>query len=57
MAPEPPVVCECEECGRKIYEGYQYYHIGEHNFCESCVDSGYTDAELEDGYVKLLFPF
>lgn len=47
-APEPPVCGRCEECGGDIREGDEYYKIGEHIFCESCVKDGCTIAEQED---------
>lgn len=46
-APEPPVFGECEECGAKIYDGDEYYQIGEHKFCEACVNGSYRTAEVE----------
>ena len=46
-APEPPVFGKCEECGAKIYDGDEYYQIGEHKFCESCVSGSYRTAEVE----------
>lgn len=45
-APEPPVYAECDECGETIYDGDEYYEIGDHKFCESCVVSGYRTAEV-----------
>lgn len=47
-ATEPPVFAECEACGEPIYDGDEYYEIGEHKFCEACVVSGYRTAEVED---------
>jgi hypothetical protein len=47
-APEPPIFAECEECGAEIYDGDEYYKIGKHIFCESCVQDGCTTAEQED---------
>ena len=46
-APEPPVYAECEECGAEIYDGDEFYEIGEHKFCEACVMGGYKTAEVE----------
>lgn len=46
-APEPPVFADCEECGAKIYDGDEYYQIGEHKFCEACVSGSYRTAEVE----------
>lgn len=46
-APEPPIFAQCEECGADIYDGDEYYKIGDHKFCESCVNSSYRTAEVE----------
>ena len=42
------LVCECEMCGNGIYEGEPMYVIGAEKFCEDCIDSCKTFAELED---------
>ena len=46
-APEPPIYGRCEVCYEKIYDGDEYYKIGEHTFCASCVHEGYRTAEVE----------
>ncbi len=46
-APEPPIVYKCEECGEPIYEGDFYYRVGDHKFCEACVDGSLRTAEME----------
>jgi hypothetical protein len=45
-APEPPLFGRCEECGAEIYDGDEYYEIGDHVFCEACVKGGYRTAEV-----------
>lgn len=45
-APEPPVYTECDECDESIYDGDEYYAIGDRNYCESCVMGGYRTAEV-----------
>lgn len=47
-APEPPVVCHCDNCNEKIHEGEEMYVIGYEKFCESCIDNGRTYAELDE---------
>lgn len=47
-ASEPPVYGKCEECGEKIYDGDEYYEIGDFIFCEACVRGGYRTAEVDD---------
>ena len=46
-APEPQVFGHCDECGETIYDGDEYYKIGNHKYCESCVQGGYRTAEVE----------
>lgn len=46
-APEPPVYSECWECGEKIYDGDEYYHLDDHDYCEACVKGSYRTAEVE----------
>ena len=45
-APEPPTFAKCYECGEKIYDGDGYYAIGDHNYCEACVNGSYRTAEV-----------
>lgn len=46
---EPPVYARCDNCGGEIRDGEEYYQVGEHNYCEECVQ--YKTAEVEDyGY-------
>lgn len=47
-APEPPVVCECDNCGREINEGEIMWKFDIGNVCEECVDNCRTDAEREE---------
>lgn len=47
-ASEPPKFGKCEVCKTTIYDGDEYYHIGEHIFCEACVSGGYRTAEVLD---------
>lgn len=49
-AKEPPIFDYCEECGEPIYDGDEYYHIGDKNYCEACVQSSYRTAEVVDEY-------
>ena len=49
-APEPPVVCECDLCGEAIREGDTLYKLGEHKYCEECVEYGREEAEVEAWY-------
>lgn len=42
----PQIFAECEVCRLDIYEGDEYYEIGEHKFCEACVMGGYRTAEV-----------
>ncbi len=46
-ADDPPVYTECENCGAEIYDGEEFYEIGEHNFCEECVKGGYKTAHVD----------
>lgn len=43
--PEPPLFAECEECGEKIYDGDEYYAVGDHKYCVACVH--YKTAEVD----------
>ena len=45
-AKEPPKFGKCEECGETIYDGDEYYAIGDHKFCEACVRSSFRTAEV-----------
>lgn len=44
-APEEPVYGVCEACGDYIYVGDEFYQIGLHDFCVSCVENNKTTAE------------
>lgn len=46
-SPEPPIYAECENCGEDIYDGDEFYEIGEHKFCEACVNGGYKTAYVD----------
>ena len=46
-APEPPIFDHCEICDEPIYEGDEYYHIDEKNYCEACVRGSYRTAEVD----------
>lgn len=48
QAEEARIVTFCEACGDPICEGYDYYQIGNHAMCESCVDECRTTAEIPD---------
>jgi hypothetical protein len=53
-APEPPVVCECSQCGEPIYEGDAVYDIHDEKWCESCIEDCRSEAELyEPNYYEL----
>lgn len=36
---EGEVLCRCEWCGEKIYEGEEYYDFDGDKVCESCVSA------------------
>ena len=44
-APEPPLFAECEGCSEVIYDGDEYYAVGDYKFCEACVS--YRTAEVD----------
>ncbi len=46
-ADDPKVVTKCKNCGDKIYEGEEYHHIGDMDFCEECVREGRKVAEVD----------
>lgn len=43
-APEPTAVFVCSGCGRKIYEGEDYYDILGEQFCEECINETRQEA-------------
>lgn len=45
---EPRVVYECDMCGCEIYEGDDYYEIGDTKLCEDCMGDCKKTAERED---------
>lgn len=45
-APEPPIFAECDLCGYEIYEGMDYYEIGDYKVCKQCVKDGERTAEV-----------
>ena len=47
-APEPPIVCQCDNCGRDIRDGDDMYVIGSDRFCEECIDNGKTTADIDE---------
>ena len=49
-APEPPVVCECDNCGNKIHDGDRMWKFDIGVVCEECVDNFSTYAELDDEF-------
>lgn len=49
-APEPPAVFICSECGGKIYEGDDAYHVLEEVYCEDCIRSFCRTAEFIGDY-------
>ena len=49
-ADEPLVFTHCDECGAEIYDGEDFYKIGGNNYCESCIKTSYTPAEVPDYY-------
>ena len=34
---EPKVFSYCDECGHPIYEGDEYYQVGDCKYCDDCV--------------------
>lgn len=49
-APEPPVVCECDNCGREICAGDTMWKLDIGTVCEECIDRCRTYAEIEEDY-------
>lgn len=49
-APEPAVVCECDNCGKEIHEGETMwdFHIGV--VCEECIADHRKEAEIEEDF-------
>lgn len=45
-APEPLIFAECDACEAPIYDGEDYFELGDHKFCEACVDGGHRTAEV-----------
>lgn len=48
LADNLPIFCECDNCGRNIYIGDQYYEIGDKKYCSHCVNEGWNRAEVDD---------
>ena len=44
-AKEPEWVFKCKVCGRKIYDGDEYYEILDHPICIQCVEESLSTAE------------
>lgn len=36
-APEATSISVCAECGDGIFQGNEYYKVGEDNYCEDCI--------------------
>lgn len=49
-APDPRVVCECDNCGKEIREGDTMWDLDIGIVCEECIDRHRTDAEIEEDY-------
>ena len=49
-APEPPVVCECDNCGKEIRDGETMWEFNIGIVCEECVDRNRKYAEAEDDF-------
>lgn len=47
-APDPVPVCECDHCGKDIYEGDTIYKINDEVWCEECTDDARTYAEYQE---------
>lgn len=47
---EKPVF-ECVECREDIYEGWDYYQIGDEKWCEDCIRGCKKEAQRE-GEIK-----
>lgn len=45
---EPRSMYECDLCGCEIFEGDEYYEIGDEILCEKCVDDCKKIAEREE---------
>jgi hypothetical protein len=35
----------CDECGGEIYEGDEFYEIGDSIYCDKCINSAFKIAE------------
>lgn len=44
--PEPEVFARCDACDDEIYDGEDYYEIGDCKYCEACVEYGRKTAEV-----------
>lgn len=49
-APDPAPVYVCDGCGSRICEGEFVWHIMEEVYCEDCIDSFRSIAELAEDY-------
>ena len=47
-SPDPPVFAECENCGKEIYDGDDYWEIDDKKYCEKCIDKFHKFAEVEE---------
>lgn len=45
-AGDPPIFAECDLCGYEIYDGADYYQIGDYRVCEACVEKSQRTAEV-----------
>jgi hypothetical protein len=43
----PPIVYFCSECKEAIYDGDEYYAIGEEEYCAECFGSFRNYAEFQ----------
>lgn len=44
--PEDIVSCYCDECGREIFVGEDYYHFEYDMICEDCIYSFKREANV-----------
>lgn len=49
-APEPELVCFCDECEEGIFAGETLYEVGGHKYCENCIDNARYIAEEPEKY-------
>ena len=42
---EKKIYCFCDACGEPIYEGEDYFKIGEDNICPACISDAKTVAK------------